>query len=205
MSNLPPQHGTLRCRSWLLGIPRGASRLERLLATCVGILWLGSALVTSSVGQESVAPAGGEPREAVITAQAERRIQSKLMAPCCWNGTIDNHDSRVTSEMRAEIHDRLARGESAEAILAHFVEVYGPQVLAEPPARGLNVLVYILPALAFLAGGFWLARYLKHQLTVRVAIPGQVAAPPPDVSRGRLAPADQYVERVERALARLDD
>ena len=40
--------------------------------------------------------------------------------------------------------------------LRHFVDHYGARVLSEPPAAGLNWLVYVVPPVAFCAGIFLL-------------------------------------------------
>lgn len=47
--------------------------------------------------------------------------------------------------MLQELRDRIARGESDDLILQSFVQEYGQTVLAQPPAKGFNILVWILP------------------------------------------------------------
>lgn len=198
--------------------PRHARRLSAVGAWLLGLLLiLGPA--GPARGQEPAGGPAGEQavRQARVTDPVERALQAKLMAPCCWNGTIDNHESGVTASMKREIHERLARGESEEQILAHFVSVYGTQVLAQPPARGFNLLVYVLPVLAFLAGMLVLARFLRRQTAqgallreAEAAFAGAGAAG----GDGRAAAAakaatavdaaaDPYEQRVERALQRL--
>ena len=144
--------------------------------------------------------AGSSPQAADVTSPAELGIQKRLMAPCCWAGTIDNHDSAVVSEMKDEIRRQLAGGENADVILARFVARYGPRVLAEPPARGLNVLVYLLPALALLFGGALVIAFLRRQVRAGTA-PAPVGTDPLP-SAGAPPADDPYARRVEEALRR---
>ncbi len=83
-----------------------------------------------------------------------REIEGNLMAPCCWSQTIDYHTSNISKEMRLEVKEMLARGESKDEIIAHYVRQYGQRILAVPPATGFNLTVFVLPGL-FLVGGGW--------------------------------------------------
>ena len=83
----------------------------------------------------------------------------------------------------------MAAGWSDEQIKAYFAEQYGDRVLAEPPRRGFYWLVYILPPLGLLAGGFLVYRAMKDW---RTAVPAASAAEPPPP-----APDDEYARRVE--------
>jgi cytochrome c-type biogenesis protein CcmH len=54
--------------------------------------------------------------------------------------------------MRAIIRERLAAGESPAEVQRYFVERYGEWILLSPPRRGFNLLVWLLPLGAVLAG-----------------------------------------------------
>ncbi len=93
--------------------------------------------------------------------QKAQTIDKKLIAPCCWTATLDQHFSEVSEEMKGEIRDRLVKGESEEQILKHFEDKYGERVLSEPKASGFNLTVWIFPILALGFGGFLLSRVLR--------------------------------------------
>jgi cytochrome c-type biogenesis protein CcmH len=57
-------------------------------------------------------------------------LEGKIIAPCCWNQTIDIHGSELSTQLRREIRERLKKGESAEAIEASLVGRYGEKVVA---------------------------------------------------------------------------
>ena len=86
--------------------------------------------------------------------QAAREIDGKLMAPCCWTQTVDKHTSGVSKEIQREVREMLARGESKDEIIAHYVSQYGKRILAVPPASGFNLMVFVLPGLFLVVGGW---------------------------------------------------
>jgi cytochrome c-type biogenesis protein CcmH len=54
--------------------------------------------------------------------------------------------------MRATVRDQLAAGRTPDEVRQYFVDRYGEWILLEPKASGFNLLVYVLPWLALLAG-----------------------------------------------------
>lgn len=55
--------------------------------------------------------------------------------------------------MTTFIAQQLDQGQSEKQILQLFVTQYGEQVLASPPKRGFNLMAWLLPFVAILAGG----------------------------------------------------
>lgn len=77
-----------------------------------------------------------------------KELGAKLFCACGCGQilTACNHVSCPDSpKMLAELDARIARGDSDAVILQSFVQEYGPQVLAQPPAKGFNALVWIMP------------------------------------------------------------
>jgi cytochrome c-type biogenesis protein CcmH len=92
------------------------------------------------------------------------RLEGRIMAPCCWNQTIDIHGSEPAYELRREIRKRLKAGESADTIEASLVQRFGPKILAVPDSSPLGSLATVL-SLAFggagVAGYFMLKRWTR--------------------------------------------
>ncbi len=100
------------------------------------------ALFAFLCGMLSATPARADDPHAVPSASAEpvddfrqfvpgaAALEGKILAPCCWNQTIDIHGSPVSNAIRHEIRARLLAGESADTIQASLVERYGPKILA---------------------------------------------------------------------------
>ena len=85
-------------------------------------------------------------------------IASQLYCPVCENVPLDVCGTQACAQWRALIREKLVEGWDADQIKAYFSDQYGDRVLSEPPARGLNWLVYIIPPLVFFAGAFFLYR-----------------------------------------------
>ena len=92
---------------------------------------------------------------ATETPTIEERAQSidqRLMCPVCPAETIDQSQADVAIQMRELVREKLRDGESEDQIFNFFVDRYDKGVLAEPPAEGFNILVWVIPPLAFLLG-----------------------------------------------------
>jgi cytochrome c-type biogenesis protein CcmH len=130
------------------------NRLPRLtpmwIGLGMGLLFL--VLASPTVGQAQ----GGEPTDNDVN-----RVAKQLYCPVCENVPLDVCPTQACSQWRALIREKLAAGWSDQQIKDYFVSQYGDRVLATPPARGLNWLVYVLPPLALLAGAGLLASVVR--------------------------------------------
>lgn len=79
-------------------------------------------------------------------------IAKELYCPVCENIPLDVCPTQACAQWRALIKEKLIAGWSKDEIKQYFVDQYGDRVLAQPPARGLNWLVYILPPAVFVGG-----------------------------------------------------
>lgn len=119
------------------------------------------------------------------------RIAKQLYCPVCENVPLDVCPTQACSEWRELIRQKLIEGMTEEQIKEYFVLHYGDRVLAEPPRRGLNWIVYILPVVVFLVA-VW--------ITVRVL---QSMRKPIQASNTSTAPldiSDEELKRIEEAL-----
>ena len=106
-----------------------------------------------------------ELNEAALAREA-RSIEAMLMAPCCYAQQVSVHQSDAAAQVRIDVRERLRRGETRAQILDAFVARYGKRILAEPPAAGFDLSLYVLPIVAFgLSLGLVavvLRRFLRH-------------------------------------------
>jgi cytochrome c-type biogenesis protein CcmH len=114
-----------------------------------------------------------------LTAEQEetaRHVEGQLMSPCCFGGTIATHQSPVADQFRQEIRSMVADGRTEAQILEHYLGLYGERILAQPVARGFNLLAYWMPAVAFLCGTglvtVWLLRRRSGKAS-ESSVPGQ--------------------------------
>jgi cytochrome c-type biogenesis protein CcmH len=135
------------------------------------------------------------------------RLEGRIMAPCCWQGTIDSHGSPISNELRIEIRKRLKAGESPDAIEASFVQRYGPKVIAVPDSFPIARIATLL----FL--GFGVAGYGAYRMLGRwsKAGAGSAAAGGKGKAEDETAPSggepkrDALDERLDRELAEIEN
>lgn len=151
----------------------------------LGVLLLG--LMLSAAPSALVQAQENEPTDDEVNA-----IAKGLYCPVCENVPLDVCPTQACKQWRATIREKLALGWTQEQIEQYFVDQYGDRVLATPPARGLNWLVYVLPPLLFAAGAFVLAGAIR---TWRKA--------PADLGDSDVESKDDpYLERLEQELQR---
>jgi len=142
-----------------------------------------------ALARPAVAQEGNEPP----TDDEVNRIAKGLYCPVCENIPLDVCPTQACIQWRETIREKLAVGWTEAQIKQYFVEQYGDRVLATPPARGLNWLVYLLPPAAFLAGAAVLFRAFQNWR--RPAHP----SPP---AEGEGAADDPFVRILEEELRR---
>ncbi|HTT19983.1 MAG TPA: cytochrome c-type biogenesis protein CcmH [Candidatus Sulfotelmatobacter sp.] len=61
-----------------------------------------------------------------------RHVEERLLAPCCYRQSIALHGSDIAEQMREEVTDMVAEGESEEEIVRHYRSLYGDSILIVP-------------------------------------------------------------------------
>jgi cytochrome c-type biogenesis protein CcmH len=125
-------------------------------------------------------------------------LERELVCPTCKT-TLQMSNAPVADRMRAFIRERIAAGDTKSEIKDKLVAQFGESVLAAPPARGFNLLAWLVP----IAGGL-IAAVAVAVLAVRWS--RSRATPPgrPSTADGR-GPLDPETERrVDEELARFE-
>lgn len=149
-------------------------------------LFLSTFIVGSVAAQQATPPI---PSDDQVNA-----IAKDLYCPVCENIPLDVCPTQACAEWRALIKELLAEGRSEQEIKDYFVQQYGDRVLATPPPRGLNWLVYILPPIAILGGAHILYRVFRTWKQPSAEEADQVLSPELE--------SDEYVSRLEEELRR---
>ena len=87
------------------------------------------------------------------------KLNRELMCPVCEGLTLEQSQSGIAIEMREEIKKMIIKGMTDEEIKTHYVEKYGLNILATPPAIGFNLLMWIIPIIFGLFGITILYKY----------------------------------------------
>ena len=99
-------------------------------------------------------------------------MESKFVAPCCWGESLAVHRSPLAEKLHEEVGERIARGETEQAITQDLIARYGERILSEPRG-GKRALLGIVPAVASLFGAFVLIAYLRRPAPSTTSAPQQ--------------------------------
>ncbi len=83
-------------------------------------------------------------------------LETEVMCPTCHT-TLDQSSAPIADRIRAFIRARIAAGATKSEIKHALVQEFGESVLASPPKRGFNLLAWVLPPVAVVAGAGVLA------------------------------------------------
>ncbi len=87
-------------------------------------------------------------------------IANLLMCPVCQGQSVGESNSNLANDMRDIIRKQLEEGKSQEEILAYFVSSYGESILASPPPKGINWILWLLPGAGIIIGGVIITLFL---------------------------------------------
>jgi cytochrome c-type biogenesis protein CcmH len=180
-------------------------RLSWLLAGALSLLPAGAfAMDAVEVAHAEHVPATEAGEDLQSYVEGASRLEGRIMAPCCWNQTIDIHGSEAAYELRREIRKRLKAGESPDTIEASLVTRFGPRILAVPDSSPLGSLATVL-SLAF--GGVGVAGYFMLKRWSRAGKLGdaQRSKKKSDKDAASAAKSDALDERLDRELSEIRD
>ena len=121
-------------------LPSGSRYMKLRLALLTLVLAL-------SGGLAATLPAGS------AYALTSRDIERELMCQCGCTMVVDVCDCDQAVQIRALISEKIGQGQSKDQIINFFVAKYGEKMLSSPPKKGFNLVAWIGPFAAVLAGG----------------------------------------------------
>ncbi len=141
-----PVLGTDQAQKRDQNVPRTSGPLRRWLPVAALAALVVVALVIGGAGRDK------GPRSPAAKAQA---IAEDLRCPVCQGLSVADSHSPTAEAIHEDIRRRVAAGDSAASIKAHYTGTYGEWILLRPEASGVGVLVWVLPvgALLLAAGG----------------------------------------------------
>ena len=142
--------------------------------------------------------------QSLCVAQQEKSIDDQvkeisylLMCPVCQGQSIAESNSNLAQDMREIIRKQLEEGKTKEEIISYFVSSYGESILATPPPKGINWVLWLLPGVAIIIAGIGITLYLfraqkddKEENVEAETNPAQTN--------------DEYMNRVEEELKKSD-
>jgi cytochrome c-type biogenesis protein CcmH len=125
-------------------------------------------------------------------------LERELVCPTCKT-TLQMSNAPVADRMRAFIRQRIAAGDTKSEIKDKLVAQFGESVLAAPPARGFNLLAWLVP----IAGGL-IAAVAVGVLALRWSRSRTAPAGGPTAADRRRPLDPESERRVDEELARFD-
>jgi cytochrome c-type biogenesis protein CcmH len=108
-----------------------------------------------------------------------RALSAELRCMVCQNQSIDDSDASLARDIRLLIRDRIAKGETNDAVRSFLVSRYGDFILLKPPFAPETLLLWAGAPLVLAAGAFAVWRAARRR---------QSAAPPlSEAEEARLA------------------
>jgi len=142
-------------------------------------------VVVLLVALVAAAPAAASERHPTLA-----ELEGEIMCPQCHE-PLNMSDSAIARRIEAYIQRRIDQGATKTQIKDELVQQFGPQILADPPRRGFDLVAWLLPLVGAGAALLAIGLAARHWTRVRGG--------PPDV------PLDPDLEsRVDEALARYE-
>ena len=116
------------------------------------------ALPLLGVAKEA-APAAADP---VLEARL-LRIAAELRCLVCQNQTIADSHADLAQDLRRQVREMLARGDTDQQILDYMTARYGDFVLYRPPVKSTTALLWYGPAVLLIGGLVALVLVLRRR------------------------------------------
>ena len=90
-------------------------------------------------------------------------INRELRCLVCQNQTIADSNATLAQDLRREVRDMIAAGQTDAQIREFMIERYGDFVLYRPRMTAGNFLLWAAPVLLLLIGAFVLVRVVRRR------------------------------------------
>jgi cytochrome c-type biogenesis protein CcmH len=95
-------------------------------------------------------------KDPALEARA-RVLSTGLRCMVCQNQSIDDSDADLAHDIRVLLRERIAAGDSDEAVINFLVVRYGDFILLKPPVNAKTILLWAIPFATLILGGLAIA------------------------------------------------
>ena len=135
-----------------------------MIARLLVVLWL----ALGTVAAHAVLAPNEMLDDPALEARA-RALSAELRCMVCQNQSIDDSDAELARDLRVLVRERIAAGDSDEAVMEYVVSRYGEFVLLRPTFTARNALLWGMPVILLVAGGAFLILSSRRR---RISTPG---------------------------------
>jgi cytochrome c-type biogenesis protein CcmH len=136
-------------------------------------------------------------------------VARDIYCPVCENTPLDVCATQACADWRELIRTKLGEGQSKDQIFDYFARQYGDGVLANPPRRGVSLIIlWVLPVVLVLLAAFFFSRVMRKMraapeitaATTGIVEPqAQITTP---ISRSMPVSEDDYLAQIEEELGK---
>jgi len=103
-----------------------------------------------------------------MQARYEKLI-SEVRCLQCQNQSIKDSNVTLAADLRREIARMIEEGQTDAQIADFLVTRYGEFALYRPRTTGKTLVLWLVPFLLVVVGGFALARVVKHRMSLPIS------------------------------------
>ena len=107
-------------------------------------------------------------KDAAVEARA-RALSRELRCMVCQNQSIDDSDAPLARDLRVLVRERLTSGDSDSQVIDFLVTRYGEFVLLKPRFAWHNLVLWLTPAAALVAGAIAMFVAIRRRRAVPLA------------------------------------
>ena len=134
--------------------------MKRLLSLLLALVATAPALADSSLPPARYANVAiADPAR---EAQAKRLMET-LRCLVCQGQSIADSDAEMAGDMRALVRQRIAAGESPDAVRNWLIQRYGEYVTYDPPLNSVTAPLWLAPLILLGIGGLIASRSFKRK------------------------------------------
>jgi len=123
-------------------------------------MWLS---LSTAYAIESVEPLA-DPRQQDLY----ERLTEEVRCLVCQNQTIGDSNAPLAADLRREVYEMVAAGQSEQDIKTFLTDRYGDFVLYKPRYGGPAALLWVAPILLLILGGFVMWRIIRRRMALPV-------------------------------------
>jgi cytochrome c-type biogenesis protein CcmH len=94
----------------------------------------------------------------------EQQLSQRIACPWCHGQSLAESDSDVAHDLVVILREKIDAGWSDDEIYEFFASSYGEQVLLDPPLTGWGIVLWSLPLIGLVGGG-WVIWTRQRRLT----------------------------------------
>jgi cytochrome c-type biogenesis protein CcmH len=139
----------------------------RIIVVNVALLLVALMLLAAPVVAKEATSMAKDP----VMEKMVNEISSELRCLVCQNQTIADSSAGLAVDLKNQVREMVAKGQSQDEIVAFMVQRYGDFVLYRPPLKATTIVLWVGPFVLMVAGIVILMINVRKRKTLVVDTP----------------------------------